>query len=63
MVKLIYRDKEWEVKPGITVKKAIEEVGLLVEAVLPVRDGQLITEDTVLQDGDEVKLIAVISGG
>ena len=63
MVKLIYRDKEWEVKPGITVKKAIEEVGLLVEAVLPVKDGQLITEDTVLRDGDEVKLIAVISGG
>jgi len=63
MVKIIYRDKEWEVEPGITVKKAIEKVGSLMEAVLPVKDGQLITEDTVLRDGDVVKLIAVISGG
>lgn len=63
MVKLIYRDKEWEVESGITVKKAIEKVGLLVEAVLPVKDGQLITEDTVLKEGDVVRLIAVISGG
>jgi len=63
LVKLIYRNKEWEVRPGITVKKAIEEVGLRVEAVLPIKDGKLITEDTILQDGDEIKLIAVISGG
>ncbi|RLC82821.1 MAG: thiamine biosynthesis protein ThiS [Chloroflexi bacterium] len=63
MVKIIYRDKEWEVKPGITVKKAIKEAGLLVEAVLPIKDGKLITEDTVLKDGDVVRLIAVISGG
>jgi len=63
MVKLIYRDKEWEVRPGITVKKAVEEVGLLIEAVIPIKDGKLITEDTVLKDGDVVKLIAVISGG
>jgi len=63
MVKLIYRKQEWEVKPGMTVRDAIRKVGLNPEAVLAVRDGKLINENTILRDGDEVKLIAVISGG
>jgi sulfur carrier protein ThiS len=28
-----------------------------------VRDGELITDDTELTDGDEIRLVAVISGG
>jgi sulfur carrier protein ThiS len=34
-----------------------------VEAVLAVRDGQLINEETLTCDGDVIKLVAVISGG
>jgi len=45
------------------VRDAIEEVGLIPRAVLAVRDGKLLTEDTVLDEDDEVKLVAVISGG
>lgn len=63
MAKIVYRDQEWEVKGGMTVRDAILKVGLNVEAVLAVRDGRLITEDTVLKDEDEIKLVAVISGG
>lgn len=36
---------------------------LLPEAVLVMRNGELVTEETVLKDEDEVKLIAMISGG
>jgi sulfur carrier protein ThiS len=63
MVKIIYRDKTWEVKPGSTVRHLIEAAGLNPEAVLAVRDGKLINEATLTQDGDTIKLVAVVSGG
>jgi len=33
------------------------------ESVLAVRDGQLINEATLTNNGDTIKLIAVVSGG
>jgi sulfur carrier protein ThiS len=63
MIKLKYRKQEWELDGKFTLRQAIERVGLNPEAVLAVRDGELITEDTRLRDGDEVRLVAVISGG
>lgn len=63
MIKLKYRKQEWEFEGRFTVRQAIEKTGLNPEAVLAVRDGELITEDTRLDDGDEVRLVAVISGG
>jgi len=63
MFTITYRDKKWELKDGMTVRDAILKVGLDVEAVLAVRDGQLINEETLTRDGDVIKLVAVISGG
>lgn len=62
-MRIIYRNEEWELKGGLTARDAIVKVGLDPEAVLVVRDGELITDDTILDDGDTIKLIAVISGG
>jgi sulfur carrier protein ThiS len=47
----------------VTVRDAISKCGLNPEQVLAVRAGKLINEATILQDGDEIKLVAVISGG
>ena len=63
MIKIRYRKQEWELGGKPTVRRAIEKVGLDPHAVLAVRDGELITEDVQLGDGDEIHLIAVISGG
>ncbi|MDH7484682.1 MAG: MoaD/ThiS family protein [Anaerolineae bacterium] len=63
MVKVIFRDKQWELRPGMTVRDAILKLGLDPEAVLAVRNGQLIHEATLTQDGDTIRLVAVISGG
>ena len=60
---MVYRDKEWDLKGGSTARAAIKKVDLDPEAVLVVRNGQLVTDDTILAEDDEVKLIAVISGG
>ena len=62
-VKIIYRDQEWKLDGRRRVRDAIKEVGLIPHVVLAVRDGKLLTEDVMLEDKDEVKLIAVISGG
>lgn len=63
MVKLTYRNKEYDVNAGMTVRDAIKKVGLQPETVLAVLDGKLLTDDIILKDGVKIKLIAVISGG
>jgi len=63
MVKLKYRQQVWELEGDLTVRQAIEAVGLNPESVLVVREGELLTQDTRLRDGDEIRLVAVISGG
>jgi sulfur carrier protein ThiS len=63
MVKVIYRDRTWDVKAGSTVRHIIEQAGLNPESILAMRDGRLINEATLTQDGDTIQLIAVVSGG
>ena len=63
MVKLILRNKEYEVKPGMTLLSALQKIDVVPESVIATRDGEMILEDEILKDGDVVKLIAVISGG
>ena len=62
-VKLVLRDKEYEVKPGMTLLSSLEKIGVLPESVIASRAGELILEDEILKDGEVIKLIAVISGG
>jgi sulfur carrier protein ThiS len=63
MVKLTFRGEEHEVAAGMTLRQAVEKLDLNPHMVLGVCKGKLITDDTVLNDGDEIKLVAVISGG
>jgi len=63
MVKLVYRNKQWQLAGGMTVRDAILKCGLNPEQVLAVRGGKLINEATLLKEGDQIKLVAVISGG
>ncbi len=63
MVKLILRNKEYEVKPGMTLLSALQKIDVVPESVIATRDGEMILEDEILKDGEVVKLIVVISGG
>jgi sulfur carrier protein ThiS len=63
MVKVIYRDRSWEVKPGSTVRHIIETADLNPESILAVRDGKLVNDATLTREGDTIKLVAVVSGG
>ena len=61
--KLVLRNKEYEVKSGMALLDALKKCGIAPESVIATRDGELMTEDELLKDGDVIKLIAVISGG
>lgn len=62
-MKLIYRDKTWELCGGMTVREAIAKVGLDPQAVLALKDGWLLDEGAILADDDVITLVAVVSGG
>ena len=61
--RLILRDKEYQAKPGSTIRHALEKAGIQPESVLATRDGELVTDDEIVKEGEVIKLVAVISGG
>ena len=63
IAKLVLRDKEYEVKPGMALVDALKKHNIVPESVIAIRNGEMITDDEILRAGDMVKLIAVISGG
>ena len=63
MVKLILRNQEYEVRPGMTLLDALKKNNILSEGVLCTRDGELIAEDEILKEDDVIKVITAISGG
>jgi sulfur carrier protein ThiS len=62
-VSLRFRNQEYKVKAGMTVRDALLKIDIQPDSVLITRSGELITDDVILRKGDEIKLIAVISGG
>ena len=61
--KITYRKQEWEINSGITVRDAIVKIGLDPYSVLALRDKKLINDQTIIEAGDEIRLVNVISGG
>lgn len=41
----------------------LTELDIILEDVLIIRNGELVTEDEFLNNDDEIKLLSVISGG
>ncbi len=62
-VVLIYRQQKLEVEDTLTVREALQKLGLSPESHLIVRNGELLNENDTLRNGDEVKIISAISGG
>jgi sulfur carrier protein len=63
MIKVTYRDQNWELRGQITVRELIQQVGLDPATVIAVRAGELVFDKELLGEDDVIKLIAVISGG
>jgi len=63
LVKLILRDREFELKAGMNLLSALKKCNIVPESVIATREGEMILDDEILNEGDVVKLVAVISGG
>ena len=50
MVKLILRDNEYEVRPGMTLLSTLEKCGILSESVIATREGELILDDEIVEE-------------
>jgi sulfur carrier protein ThiS len=61
--KLLLRDKEYEVKDGTTIVYALVKLGMDMRVVQAMRDGELISLQEQLEEGDVIKLVPLISGG
>lgn len=60
---MVLREKEFEVRPGMMLLDALKKSNIVPESVIATRKGEMILDDEILEDGDLVKLVAVISGG
>lgn len=63
-IRLMLRKQELHLEEkSIQVKQAFHKLELSPEAHLLVRNGELLNENDWLRDGDEIKIVPVISGG
>ena len=62
-VRLRNPDREVEVVGGRPVAAVLDELGMSPDTVLVIREGELVTRETRLDDADEIEVRPVISGG
>ncbi|MEA2498405.1 MAG: sulfur carrier protein [Actinomycetota bacterium] len=62
-VKLRNPDRTVEVSGPTTVTRLLEELRIVPEAVLVIRDATLLTRDERLGEDDELEVRPVLSGG
>jgi sulfur carrier protein ThiS len=60
---IILRKQEFEVKHGMTVRKALQKLGIEPDSVLATLNYELITDDEIITQDTVIRLIPVISGG
>ncbi len=58
-----YRERKWTFDEKLTVIQLLKRLDILPESVLVLRNGELVAEDQHLRPGDQVRIVAVVSGG
>ncbi len=46
-----------------TINDLLNEMGLSAQTIVSKQNGELVIEDTVIQEGDEIQLVQIIYGG
>lgn len=46
-----------------TIRNLLDELGLSAQTVVSKQNGELVIEDTVIQEDDEIQLVQIIYGG
>lgn len=63
VVKLRNPNREVQLQGPISVVKVLRHLDVPRESVLVIRNGTLVPGDAILDDGDEIEVRPVISGG
>ena len=50
-------------KDGLKVQDVLDEMGLSSETIVSKINGEIVIEESVIEDGDEVEFIQIIYGG
>jgi sulfur carrier protein ThiS len=58
-----YHDECWEVASGVTIHRAIEQVGVDPLSVLAIRGKKLVNNQTMVEPSDDIRLVNIVSGG
>ena len=56
-------DKREIPKENYTIKDLLDELELSSQTIVSKQNGELVIEDTVIDDGDEIQLVQIIYGG
>lgn len=46
-----------------SIKDLLNELGLSSQTIVSKQNGELVIEETVIEDGDEIQLVQIIYGG
>ncbi|WP_297980267.1 MoaD/ThiS family protein [uncultured Methanobrevibacter sp.] len=62
---LIIKDKteEKELKGELTIKELLDELELSSETIVSKKNGEIVIEDAVIEEGDKIELVQIIYGG
>lgn len=60
---LRFRSQVFEIEAGTTVREALQAAEIDPEWVIPTRDGEVISLDEPVEEGDRIRVVASISGG
>lgn len=58
-----YHDDSWEVPSGMSIRLAIEEIGLDPLAVLAIKGRKLVNHQVIVEPEDDIRLVDIVSGG
>ena len=63
---VLFKDKKetFELSENMkTIKDVLQVMDLSSETIVPKQNGDIVIEESEIQDGDEIKLIQIIYGG
>jgi sulfur carrier protein len=64
MLKFKDLNEEREIpKDDYTIKDLLDDLNLSAQTMVSKQNGELVIEDTVIEEGDEIQLVQIIYGG
>jgi len=62
-VKIVIYGKEWQFEETMTVREAMQKLGICPQIAVAIRNGQVLQSDDTIGGDDVVHMIDMIAGG